>query len=357
MLSPADPPSLPTVLVVNAVSACTALATSWVESAFLLRRGSSAVRESALVTPDEQPLAACAQPLLEPLLVGPARLFALTELAVADLPVELRGQLENLRLKVYPLLDQDHAGQLPNGQRRADVVGFELKARVESALRPGLPSDTTARDVTAFAELLPRISEDLASGAADVAVVIAAHSDLSPERVSTLFAQDRLFTEDNDDGLLLGEGAVLLVLSTPDTTRHRRLPQLARILAVHRAFDRARPDNDESAFEAIGLTFAFRGAVAAAPAGKVGWVYSDLNFERYRVNEYQSVLARCQELMGPPQLHEFPSQRLGNLGAATGPLHVALAAAAWKYGFGASSHCLSLAGHEDGTRCGVLLAT
>lgn len=348
--------SLATPLVVNAVSACTALAPTWVESAFLLRRGSSAVRESALLTPEDQPAVACALPLLDPFLVGPARLFALTDLAVADLPVELREQLRNLRLKVYPLLDQEHAGQLPNGQRRADVVGFELKARVEKALHPGLPTETTARDVTAFAELLPRLSEDLARGVADVAIVVAAHSDLSPERVSTLFEQDRLFTEDNDDGLLLGEAAVLLVLSTPETTRHRRLPQLARVLAVHQAFDRARPDNDESSFEAIGLTFAFRRTLEAAALGKVGWIYSDINFERYRVNEYQAVLARCQELMGPPQLHEFPGQRLGGLGAATGPLHVALAAAAWKHGYGASPNCLSLVGHDDGTRCGVMLS-
>lgn len=356
--NPSDGPQLTTPLVVNAVGACTALAPTIVQTGFLTRRGSFAVREAAVLPPDGKPLTACALPTLDPYLSGPARLSTLTSLALQDLPPTFKGRVTQLRLKIYPLLGQDFAGQLPNGQRRSDVVGYALKSLVERALFASQPTEYTPRDVTALGEILPQIASDLARGVADLAVVIAAHSDLSPERVTQLFDADRLYTEDNDDGLLLGEAAVVLVLSTPQTARQRSLPQLAQVRSVHVAYDQARPDNDASAFEAIGMTFALRRAMAAGttPNGKIGWVYSDINFERYRINEYQSILARCQDLMELPQAHEFPSQRLGFLGAATIPLHIALATTAWGYGYAPAQFCASLSGHDDGTRCCLVLS-
>lgn len=356
--NPSDGPSLTTSLVVNAVGACTALAPTLVQTGFLTRRGSFAVREAAILPPDGKPLTACVLPTLDPYLVGPARLMALTEIALKDLPPAFKDDVAHARLKVYPLLDQDFAGQLPNGQRRSDVVGYELKSRVERALFASQPTEYSPRDVTALGEVLPQIASDLSRGVADVAVVIAAHSDLSPERVTHLFDASRLYTDDNDDGLLLGEGAVVLAISTPHTTRQRRLPQLAQIRSLHIAYEQARPDNDVSAFEAVGMTFALRRAMTAGttPTGKIGWLYSDINFERYRINEYQSILARCQDLMELPQAHEFPSQRLGFLGSATIPLHVALAATAWSYGYAPAPFCASLSGHDDGTRCCVVLS-
>lgn len=357
-LPTSEPPALTTPLVVCAVGACTALAPTVVQTGFLSRRGSFAVREAALLLPDGNPLTACALPTLDPFLVGPARLLSLADLALRDLPASLRDQLTHLRLKVYPLLDQDFEGQLPNGQRRSDVVGYELKSRVERALFASQPTEYTARDVTAFGEILPQIASDLERGAADVALVVAAHSDLSPDRVTRLFDASRLYTEDNDDGLLLGEASVVLALATPQTARQRRLPQLAQLRVAQVAYDKARPDNDASAFEAIGMTFALRRAMAArvTPMGKLGWLFTDLNFERYRISEYQSLLARCQDLLELPQAHEFPSQRLGFLGAATIPLHVALAATAWSYGYAPSAFCASLSGHDDGTRCCVVMS-
>lgn len=356
--NPSDGPSLTTSLVVNAVGACTALAPTIVQSGFLMRRGSFAVRESALLTPEGKPLTACVLPTLDPYLAGPARLMTLTSLALQDLAPNFKEQIAQLRLKVYPLLDQDFSGQLPNGQRRSDVVGFELKSRVERALHHSMPTEYTPRDVTALGELLPQIASDLSRGVTDVALVVAAHSDLVPERIEQLFDVSRLYTEDNDDGLLLGEAAVVLALTTPQTTRQRRLPQLAQLRSVHIAYDQARPDNDASAFEAVGMTFALRRAMAAGatPTGKIGWLYSDINFERYRVNEYQSILARCQDIMDLPQAHEFPAQRMGFAGAATIPLHVALAATAWAYGYAPAGFCASLSGHDDGTRCCVVMS-
>jgi hypothetical protein len=358
LTNPSDGPTLTTSLVVNAVGACTALAPTLVQTAFLTRRGSFAVREAAILTPDGNALTACVLPTLDPYLAGPARLMTLTDLALKDLPPTFKEQVGHLRLKVYPLLDQDFAGQLPNGQRRSDVVGYELKSRVERALFSSQPTEYTPRDVTALGEVLPQIATDLSRGVADIAIVVAAHSDLSPERVTQLFDSSRLYTEDNDDGLLLGEAAVVLAISTPQTARQRHLPQLAQLRAIHIAYEQARPDNDVSSFEAVGMTFALRRALAAGatPNGKIGWLYSDLNFERYRINEYQSILARCQDLMELPQAHEFPSQRMGFLGCSTIPLHVALAATAWTYGYAPAPFCASLSGHDDGTRCCLLMS-
>src|SRR5690606_36807589 len=98
----------------------------------LARRGSLAVRESALLDPEGNPVSACGLPLLDPFLVGPARLFALTDFALGDLPSDFRGQIASLRLKFYPLLGREFEGRLPNGHRRGVLVGFELKSRGEA---------------------------------------------------------------------------------------------------------------------------------------------------------------------------------------------------------------------------------
>lgn len=357
LTSTPDPAPLATPLVLNAAGACTALAPTLVQSAFLARRGSLAVRESALLDPEGNPVSACGLPLLDPFLVGPARLFALTDFALGDLPSDFRGQIASLRLKFYPLLGREFEGRLPNGHRRGDLVGFELKSRGEAKFHGSLPTEVNTRDVTALAEVLPLISDELRRGVADVAIVVAAHSDLTPERLAQLYETQRLYSDDNDDGILPGEAAVVLAFSTPQTTRRANLKQLAQVVAVTRGHDPARPDNDASAFEAIGLTLAMRRVVQAAQLAphQIGWLYSDLSFEQYRVHEYQAILARCQEILGPPQVHEFPSQRLGFLGCATVPLHLALAANAWEYGYAPADRCLSISGHDDGTRCSVLL--
>jgi len=87
----------------------------------------------------------------------------------------------------------------------------------------------------------------------------------------------------------------------------------------------------------------------------IGWLMTDLSQETFRLHEFQSVMARTQQLFGPPQAWQQPTQAFGNTGAATMPLHVVLAAQAWRHGYAPSDLLLSIAGSDSGARSALVL--
>ena len=122
--------------------------------------------------------------------------------------------------------------------------------------------------------------------------------------------------------------------------------------------ERARPDNDEPAFEALGLTAAVRAATEPlVKSGQTaGWMITDLTSEMRRLYEWESVWVRAQKVLGNPYIIESPAQRIGYLGAAAMPLMVAMAATAWEHGYAPSPRALCTAGNDGGERAALCLA-
>lgn len=332
--------------------ACTSLGATAEQTSFLYRTGAAGMREGAVLDAAQQAATVCTVPTLDPLLVGPARLYALLDLALGDFKREAGDAYGALRIKLLVLLAESFAERLPNGHIRADLVAGDMRDRTQAALGVTTTLETLTGDVAGFGQALPQLAGELAQGAFDVALVVAAHSDYEPARLVALSERGRLFSTDNLDGLIPGEGAAVLALTTPAAARRFQLPSRAQILSAASAFEKATPDNDESAFEAAGMTVAVRRAYEAAPlrGRRIGWLMSDLNFEMFRAYEFQAVMARTQKLFGPPQVYDMPAQRLGHVGAAIMPLHLVLAARAWRHGFAPDTFMLSMAGSDSGAR-------
>jgi 3-oxoacyl-[acyl-carrier-protein] synthase-1 len=332
--------------------ACTSLGATAQETSFLYRVGAAGMREGAVLDATQQAATLCTVPTLDPFLVGPARLYALLELALNDFKREAGDAYSALRVKLLVLLAESFSQRLPNGGNRADLVAGDMRDRTRAALGVTTTLATLTGDVAGFGQALPTLASELAQGAFDVALVVAAHSDYEPERLVSLSERGRLFSPDNLDGLIPGEGAAVLALATPSAARRFQLPLTAQILSAAAAFEKATPDNDESAFEAAGMTVAVRRAYEAAPlrGRRIGWLMSDLNLEMFRAYEFQAVMARTQKLFGPPQVYDMPAHRLGHLGATTMPMHLILAARAWRHGFAPDAFMLSMAGSDNGAR-------
>src|SRR5262249_19500867 len=132
----------------------------------------------------------------------------------------------------------------------------------------------------------------------------------------------------------------------------------AEIHTAATAFDKARPDNDEPAFEAAGLTTAVRraGAPLTSTGRRAGWMLTDLGHETQRVFELQAISVRTRNLWCEPQLCDAPAQRLGYLGAAVMPLHLALAAEGFRRGLSPHPWAMSIAGSDGGERAAILLS-
>jgi 3-oxoacyl-[acyl-carrier-protein] synthase-1 len=217
--------------------------------------------------------------------------------------------------------------------------------------------DVVPRGPAGAGHALAELDGALATGAIDVALLGGAHTDYEPRRIAELAGAGRLFRSDRLDALIPGEAAAFVALVRPDVARRLRLVERTRIVAVASGHEQARPDNDASAFAALGLTAALRSVLTSLgdEDARVGWMLTDLTFETFRHFELQAATLRTQKFFCDPQRVDSPAQRMGHLGAAAMPLHLVLASEAFRRGFAPHARALSIAGSDGGERAVMLL--
>ncbi|MFT3770302.1 MAG: beta-ketoacyl synthase N-terminal-like domain-containing protein [Minicystis sp.] len=346
-----------TLASIVAVGAVTPVGLHAVDSAFSHRASAAAMREAPLVDREGEPITMCFLPSLDPLLTGADRAFVLGRRALEEAVTALGPQASTLRVRLSVSLDEPFSERGPDGAPAAQAFAASL-ARSVSKLIPDMAVEASFRGPAGPAYLLPPLCEALASGSIDAAILGGVHTDYDPRRIAALSASDRLFRSDNIDAIIPGESAAFAVLMRADTARKLRLRSRAEIRATATAYEKARPDNDESAFQAAGLTAALRTVLAplAADGLRAGWMLTDLTFEVFRHFELQAATVRTQKLLCEPQQVDSPAQRLGHLGAAAMPLHLVLAVEAFRRGFAPHPFAVSLAGSDAGERGAVLLS-
>jgi 3-oxoacyl-[acyl-carrier-protein] synthase-1 len=294
-------------------------------------------------------------PTLDPLLTGAERAFALASRALEEALQSVAPLAASQpRARVVVAVDEPLAVKTPGEQAPPEQLGRELR-QVARKRVPSIDVEIVPRGPAGPGYALPALKEALTSGALDFAVLGGVHTDYDLRRIAALDAAGRLFRPDNLDALIPGEAAAFAVLMSADLARRLRLRERARIHASATAFERARPTNDESAFQAVGLTAALRTGLDALGT-RAGWVLTDVTFETFRHFELQAALTRTQRSLCEPHHVESPAQRLGYLGAAAVPLHLVLASEAFHRGFAPHRLCVSIAGSDNGERSVVLLS-
>jgi 3-oxoacyl-[acyl-carrier-protein] synthase-1 len=195
---------------------------------------------------------------------------------------------------------------------------------------------------------LARAVDALNSREADVCVVAGVDSLLHAEVLHILLEQRRLKTPVNSAGLIPGEGAAALVLERTDRPR-RRVPVLARLasVALEREPTELRPADG---LRAEALSRAIQAALASIDPATIHRVVVDLNGERWRAREWAMAETRClSELPDGWQLWH-PADCWGDIGAASGVAHVALAARAFARGYGGAGGVLICGSSTGGER-------
>jgi 3-oxoacyl-[acyl-carrier-protein] synthase I len=331
-------------VVVVHVGAKTAVGLNARQTGFLLRAGFPAMDEAPLANAEGEAITAAFVPTLDGRLVGAERLPALARAPFEEAVDPIR----DLAAEVHVATDGGH-----EEQRLATHL---LEAMVKRVM-PAAIVRVAPRGEAAAGVILPAALKALESRRADFVVLGGVHSDYDPRAVAALEASGRLFSRDNLDSRIPGEAAAFFVLTRPGEASRHRLKPLARVVGVGAGKEKARPDNDEPAHEALGLTSAMRQATAPlAESGQTaGWLLTDLTYEMWRQYEWQSVWVRAQNVLGRPYVIDAPGQRIGYLGAAAMPLFVAMAATAWAHGYAPSPLALCLAGSDEGDRAAVVL--
>jgi 3-oxoacyl-[acyl-carrier-protein] synthase-1 len=344
-----------TLAVVVGVGARTSVGLTARHTAFLLRTGAAGFHEVPLIDVNEEPVTFGSQPTLDPLLVGADRVGKLAGPALDEALSGLGEAAATSRVHVV-LGVAEHLGQKAGtaaspGDGLALDIGHRLRTQVAA-----VTVELVARGEASAGLRLTAACEKLAKGEADVVLVGGSHSDYEPAIIQRLSSLDRLFGAGNINGVIPGELAAFVALTTPAFARRHALAERARLHSVGMGFEKAGPDNDEPAFEALGLTQALKAATAAMESDhlKAGWMLTDMTAETHRVHEWQCAFVRTQKYLCEPQWIDWPAHKLGRLGAAALPLHVALVATAWRHGFGPHALALSTVGSDSGERVATL---
>lgn len=91
------------------------------------------------------------------------------------------------------------------------------------------------------------------------------------------------------------------------------------------------------------------------PEQAIDGIICDINGERYRAEEWGFVTLRCAEAFVDPTAYEQPAACWGDVGAASGPLFIALAVTAGKRGWAKGNRYMIWNSSEGGERAVVLL--
>ncbi len=170
----------------------------------------------------------------------------------------------------------------------------------------------------------------LRTGEALLCLVGGADSWLDPDRLEALDFAGRLHSINNSWGFTPGEGAGFCLLASGISTRRFGLTPLAEVATVATARE-TKLMGTQTVCIGEGLTAAFRSVLE--PAHRVTHSYCDFNGETYRADEYGFSVCRTAECFENAGSFTAGAECWGDVGAASGPLAIALAIAAWNRGY------------------------
>lgn len=345
-----------TLAVVVGVGARTSVGLTARHTAFLLRCGVAGFHEAPILDIDDELVTIGSVPILDPLLVGADRVLLLAQAALDEALDALGERLAGRRVRVVLGLDEILGRKVGVTSTPADLLAVAIHQHTMKRGPAQVTVEAVARGEASPGLRLTAACEELARGEADIVLLGGAHSDYDPEIIQRLSSLGRIFGAGNINGVIPGESAAFLALTTAGFARTNELAPRACLHGVGQGFEKAGPDNDEPASEAVGITLAVEAAAADMEADKLraGWMLTDMTAEVHRVSEWQAVFIRVQRFLGPPQWVDSHAHKLGRLGAAALPLHVAIASTAWRHGFGPHPLALSTVGSDSGERVATL---
>jgi 3-oxoacyl-[acyl-carrier-protein] synthase-1 len=198
----------------------------------------------------------------------------------------------------------------------------------------------------------------LGTGAEDFRLVGGVDSYLEPETLEWLESCEQVHgagPENNAWGFIPGEAAGFCLLASEAARARYDLSCRCRVLAVGSAREKNLIKTD-TVCVGLGLTEAVRQVLRALPAGaRVDRMICDQNGEPYRADEFGFTLVRLSERFSAGSDFLAPADCWGDVGAASGPLFVTLAAAAAERGYARGPHYLAWASSEGGERAAALL--
>ncbi|MFM0521676.1 MULTISPECIES: hypothetical protein [Caballeronia] len=236
-------------------------------------------------------------------------------------------------------------------------IGSLLAA--EQARHLGLSPDsvrTIARGHAGGLMAMQAAARWLARGDVQSVLVLGVDSYRDAGTLRSLEIRRRLKCSHVRGGFTPGEAAGAVLLTRRSVAERADLVIFSRIRAVATAVE-PHPLRATEPCVGEGLTAAIAAATAnlRLPAEEIALTYCDLNGERFRNEEFMFAQLRTQEAFIDANDYVSPADCWGDVGAASGPLYVALAAATRLRGYARGDHAMLWTGSDAGYRAALTL--
>jgi 3-oxoacyl-[acyl-carrier-protein] synthase-1 len=198
-------------------------------------------------------------------------------------------------------------------------------------------------------------AQAIGSSQAEMAVVAGSDSYHDRTTLEWLDGAGLLLSPVNRNGFPPGEAAGACLLASESAARRLGLAVLGYIGGAATGVE-PKSIRSSAVCTGEGLTAAIRSVLTAIdlPDEAITATYCDLNGERYRNEEFTYTLLRVQEAFVDAHDYQSPADCWGDVGAASGPLFMALAVAAVQRGYASGTLPLLWAGSESGRRSAVV---
>lgn len=304
----------PLGLSTAATQAAVAAGLSWFRETEVIGRGNEPIR-AAWLRSLGAPGPGAGDAALPPNIPRVERILFFARRAVAECIAGLDDVVRSLPV-FFALAEADHGAPL-----LATDVSYHLG---QTTPKPRL--DFSARAVlggrAGFLLALDAARAAIHEQRTEAAIVAGFDSYCDRESLDLLGTANRTLGPENPDGLIPGEGAGALLLSTAAFAARARLPALLRLGAIAAADD-ARPFKKRNAMQGHALNQVFRQLRTADP-GRADALFSCQTGESFWARELASVSLRNGPLMPEPRREYLLSRSLGDTGAASCPIQLAV---------------------------------
>ena len=231
------------------------------------------------------------------------------------------------------------------GDQLAEQLANELKVASVELVRAGHAGGLLA---------VAQCAQIMRDAGCPMGLVGAIDSYLDAVTLEWLEAENQLHSPTNAYGFIPGEAAVFCVLQNGPFSEGRT--RMVDVRSVARNTE-ITARNDEMVCTGLALSRTIQSALELLPPGaQVGHIICDLNGEPYRADEYAFTVPRISDCCIDAVDFDNPADCVGDVGAASGVLHLALAAIASVKQYARGQHILIWNAAESGERTAALLS-
>ncbi|QSQ11890.1 hypothetical protein [Myxococcus landrumensis] len=337
---------------VVAVGARTPVGLTAESSSAAVRAGIVRYVEYPFISPHGEPVVVAADGLLGPDIEGRDRLVSMAQSALDEIETKLAHELlYEGRLRMLLALPEPRPG-FSEGDAAwvADSLAARFRAKSPSA-RVEIAGRGHAGAILAVEQVMKECSESK-----DVLFLVMGVDSYHHADTFVWLERNRRFAQPGiRSGFTPGEGVGCLALMSAGMRRRLHLSPLALLRGACTAHERLLRDSETGSF-GIGMTQAVAGAISGLDLSResVDVVYTDINGERYRSEEWGFVALRAPSAWKTPG-YKAPSDCWGDVGAASGTLESILALRAFARGYARGPRALVMAGSDSGLRGAMLL--